>query len=455
MSSMEIWGSSLANRTKGTRKQYLHYFNGFINFVKKSPDELREMKYKENMEAKPWERNRVENMLREYLKTLEEKNMTCSTQNLALASIRSFFDAQGMPLFMKREDKPVGCAFGSKALTTEEIRQTKNAAEHLRDKALILFLKDSGLRESDAAKLKWKDFKDYGEGFWGFQIQTKKKGIKARGFIGSDATELLNVYKRKRLEGTQKLPPEKNIDENPVFALLGDPAKAVSSSRMSGTIGTIINLAQIENASAHGLRKFWEQNIHVEHPAYQKQMNGRALDSVERAYYWLETEKLLELYRRNYHNLRIEQSDFKEVEDRIRRDYEREIEKLQSQLDEEKKGNLNTKGELKLLKDILDPLKPMLEFASSFENAEDMLQFLNAIKERSPLARERAEEVSIFPKDTRERLREQISNILDEEIIRLTKDKELDKDEILQKALREAELFIEKEYGEKIRLSKK
>lgn len=455
MSSLEIWKSSLANRQTGTVEKYFFYFKKFQEFTGFNSDELREMKYNEDQEGKPWERSRVENLVRGFVNQLAELGKTCNTQKLAIASVKSFYVAQGMPLNLNRADNPAGCAFGSKAFTYEEIRRVKNAAEFLRDKALIMFLKDSGLRQSDAAKLNWSDFKDYGEGFWGFQIQTKKKGIKARGFIGSETTELLKIYKRKRLEGTQKLPPETNIEENPVFALFADPTKPFKAAYMSDAIGNIVSLAGIDRASGHGLRKFWEQNMHVEHEAYQKQMNGKALDSVERAYYWYETEKLFELYKVNYHNLRIEKSDFKEMESRLRRDYEKEIDRLQRQLDEEKTQNLNTKREINVLKDILDPLKPMLEFASSFENAYSMMKFLEAIKEKSPLARERTEELAFFPKETRERLQHKISKIVDEELQGITKDSEVDKDELLQQVLKEAENFIEKEYGDKIKLKTK
>lgn len=339
MNSLNVWKNSLANRAEGTRKQYFYHFENFIKWANVAPDELREMKYQEDQEAKPWERSRVENLLRGYIQTLEEKNLTCSTQNLAFASVRSFFEAQGMPLFLKKADRPAGCAFGSKTLTREEIRQIKNAAEHLRDKVLIMFLKDSGLRLSDAAKLKWKDFKDYGEGFLGFQIQTQKKKTKARGFIGPEATEILKIYKRKRLEGTLKLPSEANIEENPVFALFSNPTKVVRPVVMSGMLGNIIKLAGVDGASPHGLRKFWEQNVHFEHVAYQKQLNGRALTSVERAYYWKATEDLFEMYSGNYHNLTIEKQDFREAEDRLRRDYERETKSLRVQINKLERKN--------------------------------------------------------------------------------------------------------------------
>ena len=209
-----------------------------------------------------------------------------------------------------------------------------------------MFLKDSGLRQSDAAKLTWVGFKDYGDGFWGFQIQTKKKKTKARGFIGPEAIELLQLYKRKRMEGTKKLPPEDNIEDNPVFALVGEPTRHVKAALMSANLGRIISLSGIANASPHGFRKFWEQNVHFEHEAYQKQLNGRALTSVERAYYWKATEDLFEMYRGNYHNLTIEKQDFREAENRLRKDYERETKSLRDQINKLERKNDELKTQL-------------------------------------------------------------------------------------------------------------
>jgi len=346
MESQVVWEASLANRAEGTRWQYLTRFKSFVEWTGLTPDKLREMKYKEDQTAKPWERSQVENLVRQYIQSLAEKEYSCSTQRLSYAAVRSFFEAQGMPLFLKRQDRPSGCAFGSKTLTHEDIRQIKNAAECLRDKALIMFLKDSGLRESDAAKLLWRDLKDYGEGFMGFEIQTKKKKTKARGFIGPETSEVLELYRQKRLQGTKKIPPEENLMNHPVFALLAHPTKSARAAFMSDILGSIIRLVGIEGATPHGLRKFWEQNIHVEKIAYQKQMNGRALTEVERAYYWKETPELLEIYKANYHELRVEKQEFKEVEDRLRGDYERQINGLRTQIGELERKNSELKQRL-------------------------------------------------------------------------------------------------------------
>ena len=328
--SIKIWEASLANRAESTKQNYSKHFKDFVEWAGLTPDQLRKMKWQEDQAGKPWERSQVENLLRQYLASLDR--YSCNTQRCVYTAVRSFFETNGVPLNLKRQDRPSGCAFGSKTLDPEEIRKMKNAAEYLRDKALIMFLKDSGLRLSDAAKLQWKHLKDYSDGFMGFEIQTQKKKTKARGFIGPETTEILKIYKRKRLEGTQKLPPEEGIEEHPVFSLFSDPTKRLRPAYMSDVIGSIISLAAIEGATPHGLRKFWEQNVHVENIAYQKQMNGRALTEVERAYFWKETRELFEMYKVNYRNLMIARQEFKEVEDRLRREYEREIKTLKDRI---------------------------------------------------------------------------------------------------------------------------
>jgi len=347
MQALKVWQANLANRSEGTRQQYSNFFKKFCEWTGLTPDELREKKWKENQEEKPWERSQVENLLRQYIGTLGEYG--CSTKELIIAAIRSFFKAQGMPLFLDSQDAPTGCTMGSKTLKHEQIRQLRNASEYLRDKALIMFLKDSGLRESDAAKMKWRDFRDYGEGFWGFEIQTKKKGTLARGFVGPETTEILKFYKEKRLQGTQKLPPEEDIENHPIFALLTDPTKPLRAAIMSGLMGDIIKLAGLEGISPHGLRKFWEQNMHCEKEAYQKQFNGRALTSVERAYNWKEIDELFKIYKVNYHNLAIEKQDFKEVEERLRREYEDEIKKLRDEIGRLETEKVSTTKELRAL----------------------------------------------------------------------------------------------------------
>lgn len=344
--SVKVWKATLANRAGSTRDKYLFFFEGFVKATGLTPDQLREMKYQENLTAKPWERSQVENLLRKHLQEMEEAEYSCNTRKLAYNAVKSFFAANGMRLNLDRNDKPSGCAFGSKTPNEEEIRQIVNATEYLRNRVLILFLKDSGLRESDVVKPRWKDLEDYGEGFMGFTIETEKKKVKARSFIGPETTEVLRLYKEKRLKGTLKIPPEQNIGEHPVFALLTDPTKPMQPAVVSQEIGHIISLTGLEGVTGHGLRKFWEQNSKYEKLAYAKQMNGRALTDVERSYFWKETPELLAMYKANYRNLMINREDFRDVEDRLRSDYEREIKLLKDRIFELERKNTEQKKQL-------------------------------------------------------------------------------------------------------------
>lgn len=349
--SIKVWEASIANRAESTKQNYSKCFKDFVEWTDLTPDQLREMKWQEDQADKPWERSKIENLVRQYLKSLD--GYSCNTQRCVYTAIRSFFEANGVPLNLKRQDRPSGCAFGSKTIKQEEIRKIYSAAEYLRDKVLIMLLKDTGLRLSDVAKLKWKDLKEYPDGFMGFEIQTQKKKTKARGFIGSETTAVLKIYKRKRLEGTQKLPPEEHLEEHPVFSLLSNPEKRLRPSYISDLIGSIISLAGVEGATPHGLRKFWEQNIHVENIAYQKQMNGRALTEVERAYFWKEIPELFEIYKSNYDNLKVLSTpiakEVKKLEERLRTEYEAKLEKLRKEYDLLRAKFESLNGTIKLL----------------------------------------------------------------------------------------------------------
>jgi len=338
MESLTVWNGSLANRSESAKFQYTHYFQRFAEWTGKTPDELRELKWQEDQSSKPWERNQVENLARKYLGSIEEQ-YSCSTQKAVLNAIRSFFSANGLKLNLTRNDRPVGCAKGSRVPKREEIKTIVDNTESLRNRALILFLKDSGLRQSDVAKLKWRDLKDYDDGFFGVEIETKKKGILARAFIGAETSRILFLYKEKRIQGTEKIAPENNIEEHAIFALYDNPKKTLKPRLMSWEVLRSIP-SGIEGLSAHGLRKFWEQNSHYEHEAYQKQMNGRALTEVEKAYFWKETDELLQMYKNNYDQLRIQERGISQnLFEAQMQNKDRRIQQLENEL-LELRGNL-------------------------------------------------------------------------------------------------------------------
>jgi len=331
----------LSNRAEGTRRNYLEHLERFCEYVGKTPDELRQMKWLENQSEKPWERNEVENLVRAYLSHLERvEGLSCSYAQGAFYAIRSCFIKNGMPLNMDGNDMPEGVSFGSAVPSSDQVRQIVDAAGTLRYRALILFLKDSGLRISDVVRFKWGDLTRVEEDFYGFQIVTKKRKAPASGFVGPETSDALRHYKEKRLQGTRKIPREQKIEEHFLFCARTQPTTALTVSAVSKNIGDIIRRLRFTDLKPHGLRKFWEQNVQVQQPVYKKRLNGRKLTKYEAAYLEQNPKDLFMVYKANYDNLRVfEQPVIKqdEIEAIVERRVEERVAYLQGELAEVKR----------------------------------------------------------------------------------------------------------------------
>lgn len=325
--SVKIWMDALATRSKSTKDTYMRYFKRFCDWSSKTPDELRELKFQEDQKEKPWERSEVENLLRGYIEHLKNKGF--KTLFVPYSAVKSFFTCNGLPLNLNGGDAPINhSAQGSVVPTREDIQQIVASCEYLRDRAIILFLKDSGLRTSDLEGLKWGDLNAIGEGFLSFETVTRKRGVLARGFVGPETVKALELYKRKRLLGTRRIPAETDVMKHPVFSKITEGHVGIGSKTLTSRLSYIFCLAKMheKGVSAHGLRKFWEQHVHGKKASYVKQLNGRALNRVEKAYDWLTREQLFDIYKKNYPNLKclspqqmIKQEDIERiVEQRVK-----------------------------------------------------------------------------------------------------------------------------------------
>lgn len=342
----QIWMRRLSAKAENTRLRYISNFKEFLVWCKKSPDQLRQLKMLEEKQKEPWLRTEVENLVRQHIAFMQKKKLSGSTIHMRLCAIRSFFKSQNLPLHLNREDQPAIDNLNAKGTPNKkEVKEINECALTLRDHALILFLKDTGLRVSDLPQLRWNHLVDVGDGFYKFKIVTVKRHTVARGFIGPETSEALQRYKTQRLQGTRNVPAETNIKNHPLFARLNkcvDDTNTLDTNALRMAVRRAIVIAGFANKfSSHSLRKFWEQSMRSPREAYLKQLNGRALNSEEKAYYWRTEEQLLELYRENYDNLRILGSLIKHseidaiVEQRLKErigDRDLEIEKLKKQV---------------------------------------------------------------------------------------------------------------------------
>lgn len=287
--AMTFWIGQLANRNKDTVRNYKIYLRKFCGWVGKSPNELIEMK----KEALDHDGDRRENMvlegkLKEFMYYMEYDAVTqqgnqgygLGSRRIAYSAVVSFFDLNQYPLSMKRGDRPTGEAMGSRIPEKEEIVKLVNTARSRRHRCTILFLKDSGLRLSDAVRLRWEDVQDFGDGFYGFKLITRKRRVKALPFIGPETTTALDQLPRKKAR---------------IFP--------ITAKTLSNRLSVLIEEAGLEKGlKPHGLRKYF--NTEMEAARVQKEYRYAMMGKRIGVYDENRQRKLFEIYRQAYGNLR-------------------------------------------------------------------------------------------------------------------------------------------------------
>ena len=320
--STRYWMESLANRAETTKKEYLYKFRAFCDWLGMTPDELLE-KRKNHLESKDRRiQHQLENKLKAYIAYREKEGMSYGMQKGAYGAVRSFFDNNYQPLDLRRSDAPSGENIGKRIPERKEVKQLMAVATSLRDRALISFAKDCGWRLGDIAELTWGDIHDMGEGFWNFRKITKKKRVKAQGFVGHETTELMALYRQKRERGTKGdgrgkgypgIPPENITDTSPLFVAYNPRKKnrfqPLSAKRMSHVISEACSLIELDDVSAHSLRKYFQSSLedpklHI-HKTWIKQFMGKKIVASDRPYVENRLPKLFEAYKMAYTNLAL------------------------------------------------------------------------------------------------------------------------------------------------------
>jgi len=307
LSAEEFWMEEMARRSESTRQRYRTFLDKFCGFVGADPDEIVEARKRDLESSDPRVRRRFEILLKRFINHLEAEGYSVSSLQVAYAAVRSFFEAHYMPLVMRRGDYPSGEGIGQKAATKEDLRKMCERTD-ARGRALILCLKDSGLRVSDLAKLRVGHVKKHLEAeeeYVPIRIVTKKKRVVARTFFGPEAVEALREYLKKREKGTRYLKPEELTDSSPLFVTRRK--QPLTRSGLSSLVTQLAKRAGLERISAHSLRKFFQTQLEAAgvHPNWIEQMMGHKLEGVRGAYSMPTDQQLKEAYVNAYHSLRV------------------------------------------------------------------------------------------------------------------------------------------------------
>jgi integrase len=279
--------------------------NTFLEWSGKTPNGLISMQRKAMRgNGDPRLNHEVENLVRKWISYLGEskKPATCRT---ALNAVRNFFMANEHPLRILRKDIPQGATQGSNVPEREDVIKMADASTW-KYRAIIMFLKDSGLRISDVVRLRWEDMQDMGDGFWHFTIETEKKGIVAMSFVGPETTRVLARAQKK--EG-------RIFPARPQF-VTKKLSQAIKSCGLTGIYG-------------HGLRKYFYasmQEARVPEHIILLMMGKKSSEYGQRR-----VSELLKYYKDAYSKLGI----YGQVKTNLKiRRQEAQIKKLRERVDE-------------------------------------------------------------------------------------------------------------------------
>lgn len=333
--SVKYWMDSLNGKSGPHTTKYIFKKNlqRFCEWIGKTPDQLIEER-KQQLKADDQRVNHQAEMdLKRFLAYLDEKGLSPNTIRGYFMAIRNFYKRNYLELsFFRGDIRTIHTVQeGTRAASKQDIRKMLEVSNP-RVRAIILFLKDTGLSESDFAKLKLKDLgvKTIQEIFTletpipiiTRRMKTKRQTIT---FIGEESLKaLINTLKLRQIgdpelrtvkKEKKGLKPETLTLESPLFRshakiFMGkDKIKHLSGKAVGELIRLAAKKADVwkKGFSAHALRRFFQTNLEsagIPRNWIQKMM-GHALSGVEGSYSLPEVETLKVAYDKAYSHLAI------------------------------------------------------------------------------------------------------------------------------------------------------
>ena len=446
---------SVANSS--TRKGYRLGIKKFCQWFGKPAKEVLQLR-KDDLTQKPAEnlidyRNRAARFQKEIEKFhsyLLEQGYTINTARNMTLGIRQLFRFYQMPTRIRTGSRVNKTVKTSKnfPLRIEHVREMFKFAD-LKAKVILSMAVDLGLRIGDFIKIKKTSVSGLeDEPPIAFTTMTGKEKILANGFISGETVQLLKLY----------LPTLKK-DNSYLFQSNGNTH--VSDEWVNSLLRTLSGKARFplngKKLTFHCFRKMFlsasiDSGIGL---TAGKKLCGKAIPESDDTY--LTTVQLRKKFMQLKRFLTIKQKVKPEDHEKIAA-LKSAVAKLQEESHLQKtvtqtvtEENIKIRKELHTLNDMINPLQPMLEFVNSFESPDAMMEFLEAIKERSATARQRAERMPKLTKKARELLHEAVSDIIQKESQRvkqlLSKKTGITNEDILQAAIQAARESIEEEYG--------
>jgi len=321
----EDWLSTL--RTESTRINYLRDFQRFLDYVDWTPRELYDIALNaHNSNDQNIKKDIPEKVYNLMLKRLEEDGVTEATANNIRKVISSYLSHFGIELnwsgYTLTYSHDMKEAFGK-----EQIRALMENTSGMRNKAIIMMGKDSGLRSSDLCNIIISEIKPILEDekleFFMFEplnvSNNNKKELKPEPCIGREAIRYLRLWMEER----ERLGIPTNYNSHLFCALEDKPERITKTGKkiLSVNKGDPINSSTISSMMRRIMKKSGFEEIKVSTQSFRKYyqtcleyagypsnwicrlMGSKGKDS--NSAYLQPKEKLLQLYEKCYPYLAV------------------------------------------------------------------------------------------------------------------------------------------------------
>jgi integrase/recombinase XerD len=338
-----------------TRPNYLAALKKFCEFCGKNPKQLILERDEEIKNPDPNSRTAIRDLVLDFREYLEKEGYAPKTINTWDGAVRSFFTAVLGKAGMVNVKNYRNAQVSTKKDLVPTLEELKRMLEvcNLEEKFRIVFLAQTGMRISDALKLKVGDIqRELEQGRIPLAItylpEKEKETVGERiTFLASDGVEILKRYLEWRRQIGEKL-----TQDSPLFASRTNRGvKPLSQQDFSFMLKNVAKKAGLNGNGkygilrAHSLRKFFVTQL-TNHGVEDKIVNffiGHKIPDVDRVYWFRRVEELRKIYaERQQHLNPINQKreyDLNKLED-IKAKIE-ELEKKLKELEEAKMKSNN------------------------------------------------------------------------------------------------------------------
>jgi site-specific recombinase XerC len=244
-----------------------------------------------------------EKVFRDFATFLENKNFSSATVALYYAGAKALINTNVPRRMSVQAKSPVAISRTIPGVSFDDLKEIF-AICSVRERAIITFLKDSGMSRADALILNLENLENFerGDQFIHLSVFRGKESVEYGPFIGPNAVEALRAYFALRRSRGENL-----TAKSPLFTTEEKPLVRLNLVSINNVFLRITQKAG-KRISTHRLRKFFEtyMALSVRHPIILKFWMGHKVSKgrdIESRYIIPPIPEQLALYKESYHNI--------------------------------------------------------------------------------------------------------------------------------------------------------